>query len=83
MKKQQEYEMIWRNKWLTADAKTIDDMIQSLENAVAELKELKANNVTLDPDGMQDDYACFKTTDKKVAKKFGFEKVEEDEEMED
>ena len=30
------YEYVWRNKWLTSGAKTIDDMIDGLQGAADE-----------------------------------------------
>ena len=35
------YVLLWRNKWLTAQARTIDDMIQALGSAAAELKAMR------------------------------------------
>lgn len=75
------YEMMWRNKFLTLEAKTIDDMIEGLSAAVNDLKEMKAAGITLDEDGpTSDDYARLITDDPKVAEKFGLEKPEWDEE---
>lgn len=41
------YELIWRNKYLTDGAQTIDDMINLLQAAVDDLKSMKAQGVTL------------------------------------
>jgi hypothetical protein len=35
----------WRNKWLTADAKSIDDMIDSLRQAVETLEAMRRDGV--------------------------------------
>src|SRR4051794_33765273 len=52
------YEYLWRNKWLTASAVTIDDMINSLQQAANELQAMKAKGVTLrQGDSTEDDYA--------------------------
>lgn len=69
-----EYEMLWRNKWLTTNAKTIDDMINGLSSAVDELKSMKADGITLSDDcGAADDYARLITTNEEVAKKYHLE----------
>jgi hypothetical protein len=68
------YSCWWRNKWLTADAQTIDDMIKMLEAAAAALRDMRDAGVTLDPQGdTQDDYARLITPDPAVAERFGFE----------
>ncbi|HEX7478759.1 MAG TPA: nucleotidyl transferase AbiEii/AbiGii toxin family protein [Polyangiales bacterium] len=65
------YVYLWRNKFLTIDAKSIDDMIESLSGAADELRKMKADGVTLGPDGgTGDDYAHLTTTDPDVAKKY-------------
>ena len=73
------YVMLWRNKWLTAEAKTIDDMIQALRSAADELEATRKDGVTLDLDarGVGDDYAHLTTTDPEIAKKYDM--VEESE----
>jgi hypothetical protein len=65
------YVTLWRNKWLTADAHTLDDMIQSLQGAAERLQAMRADGVVLDPDGgTADDHAYLVTTDPAVAKKY-------------
>jgi hypothetical protein len=73
------YYLTWRNKFLTTDAETIDDMIEGLESAVQDLREMRSAGVVLEG-GAEDDYAQFVTSDPAVAKKFGFEEEEEFEE---
>ena len=77
------YSLTWRNKWLTADATTIDDMIAALEGAAAELRALRDAGVQLEG-GAEDDYAYLVTTDPAVAAKHGFEEeeIEDDEAFE-
>ena len=76
------YVRLWRNKFLTVDAKTIDDMITVLQRAAAELKAMLDDGVTLNPNGgTTDDYAYLVTTDPEIARKYGME--EEDEGWED
>jgi hypothetical protein len=63
---------LWRNKFLTIHAKSLDEMIASLSAAAAELERMKNDGVTLEPDGgTGDDYAHLVTTDPKVAEKYG------------
>lgn len=72
------YVLLWRNKWLTAEAKNIGEMIESLSSAAAELKAMQDEGVVLeDNGGTGDDYALLVTTDPDVAKKYGM--VEESE----
>jgi|GEM_PF-192405 len=69
------YVMLWRNKWLTAKAKTIDEMIGMLRGASEELQAMKRDGVFLDAEreGVDDDYAHLVTLDPVVAKKYGME----------
>jgi hypothetical protein len=65
--------LLWRNKWLTTDAKSVDDMIGMPRSAVDELDQMRKDGVVLDNDGgTSDDYAYLVTTDPGVAKKYGF-----------
>ena len=74
-----EYDSLWRNKWLTAGAKTMDDMIDALQEAADLLRAMKAAGVVLRDDGaIADDYARLVTNDPGVAKTFGFEEVEDE-----
>lgn len=58
------YVLSWRNKWLTAEAKSIEDMIHHLRSAADQLEAMRQDGVTLD-------YARLVTTDPKVAEKYG------------
>jgi hypothetical protein len=61
----------WRNKWLTADAKSIEDMTASLRAAAETLDAMRRDGVVLDDDsGVGDDYATLWTSDPAVAKKY-------------
>ncbi len=72
------YVTIWRNKWLTAEAKSIDDMNRLLRSAAEQLEQMQKDGVVLeDNGGAGDDYALLVTTDPKVAEKYGL--VEESE----
>jgi hypothetical protein len=72
------YVTLWRNKRLTARAKSIDEMIAALREASSVLEEMRKDGVTLEADGgTDDDYARLVTTDPEVAKKYDM--VEESE----
>ncbi|HVX63083.1 MAG TPA: hypothetical protein VHC19_20850, partial [Pirellulales bacterium] len=73
------YIMLWRKKWLTAESKTIDGMIQALRVAADELEAMRNDGVTLDSEagGIDDDYVRLTTTDPELAKKYDM--VEESE----
>jgi len=72
------YVTLWRNKWLTADAKSIDDMIAALRDAANHLEDMRKDGVMLENDGSTgNDYARLFTTDPEVAKRYDM--VEESE----
>jgi hypothetical protein len=74
------YEMLWRNKWLTSQAKTIEEMIASLRAAADRLDEMRKLGVALEENsggGVGNDYATLVTSDPEVAKKFGLEEERE------
>ena len=84
MNEARRYEMFWRNKWLTSEAQTIDDMIDCLRGAADELAAMKEAGITLDPEGgTGDDYATLITSDAEVAAKFGLQQWEDEEEFEE
>lgn len=65
------YVRVWRNKFLTIDANSINDMIDHLKKATEELEAMRADGVTLEPDGgTADDYAYLVTTDPEIAQKY-------------
>jgi hypothetical protein len=69
------YELLWRNKHLTARCRTIDDFIAAFEAAAATMRRWKEAGIVLEAgSGIADDYATFTTTDPKLAKAEGFEK---------
>lgn len=66
------YETTWRNKFLTMEAKSFDEMISMLQGAVDTLKEMREAGVQFDPEGgTGDDYVRLFTTDEALAKRFG------------
>lgn len=73
------YVALWRIKGLTAEAKTIGDVVQSLRAAADKLELMRKEGVFLDAEagGVGDDYAWLVTADPEVAKKFDM--VEESE----
>lgn len=64
------YEVLWRNKFLTIEAKTIEEMAEKLESAAITLKQMAVDGVVLEG-GAKDDYATLVTYDPKVAEKWG------------
>src|SRR5690349_5528722 len=75
------YKLLWRNRWLTAGARSLQDMIGALQGAVEELRALHTSGVSLDRESaIADDHALLVTTDAEVARTFGFEAEEEAEE---
>jgi len=68
---QKRYMLLWRNKFLTVEARSLDDMIGTLDAAAGQLRAMKADGVVLDPDGgTADDYAHLVTNDPDVARKY-------------
>lgn len=66
------YVTTWRNKWLTAEAKTIEDMIGLLRAGADHLDQMRRDGVVLeDETGIGDDYAHLVTNDPKIAEKYG------------
>lgn len=71
---QRRYVTIWRNKFLTTEAQSLEEMIISLEGATHTLKEMLKDGVVLDPEGgTGDDYAYLVTTNPEIAKKYDME----------
>jgi len=67
------YVSTWRNKWITANAGSIDDFIQTFEELAPLFKAWKAMGIKLYPGcSTGDDYAEFYTEDMDVAIKAGF-----------
>jgi hypothetical protein len=62
---------LWRNQWLTADAKSIGDMIAALRRAADQLEGMRQDGIVLEDEGsVGDDHAHLVTTDPEVAKKY-------------
>ena len=77
-KGQAEYEFLWRNKWLTSNAQSVDDMIACLRAAIKDLQNYqKCPQITPDFQSAEDDYIWFRTGDADIAKKFDFYEVED------
>lgn len=67
------YISTWRNKWITANANSIDEFILTFENLAKMFKEWKAMGIKLYPDcSTGDDYAEFYTEDMDTAVKAHF-----------
>ena len=73
------YITTWRNKWITANAGSIDDFISIFEELAESFRRWKKAGIKLDTDsGIGDDYADFYTEDKEVAIREGFVSKYED-----
>ena len=65
------YIQLWRNKFLTAQAQSIDEMIATLRDAADTLAKMRDDGVKLDArGGTADDYAQLFTTDPDIARKY-------------
>jgi hypothetical protein len=68
----------WQSKLLTRDVGSIDEMIEILGDAGAELREMKADGVMLDPEGgVAGDCVVLVTTDLAVAEKYDMHEASE------
>lgn len=66
------YVRIWRNKLLTLETKSLEELIATLQEAAADLQAMRADGVVLEPEGATaDDHATLVTTDPSVAQKYG------------
>lgn len=71
---QPRYVLLHRNKFLTVDAESLEDMVAKLRSAANELAAMLATGkVHLLPGGVADDYAHLVTDDEAVAERFGFQ----------
>lgn len=68
---QKRYLRLWRNKFLTVDAQSLEEMVSSLVEAAETLKAMLADGVVLEtPGGTADDYAYLVTSNSEIAKKY-------------
>ena len=68
------YERLWRHKYLTADATSLQEMARIFRSAAIELEQMVKAGVILAKDSdMAGDCAWLTTTNPKVAQTFGFE----------
>ncbi len=69
--KRTRYVRLWRSRFLTLEATSIDDMIGVLAGAADELRRMKSDGVALDPaGGTADDHAMLVTMDPAVAERY-------------
>ena len=74
-----DYEYTWANKWATYGAKTFDELIRQYTQALSRLKAMKKDGIVFDENNVdQDGFSFLHTTNKKLAKKYGFEHFEEE-----
>jgi len=71
--------MLWRNKWLTSKAMTLQEMAGGLRSAAEKLEAMLKDGVTLDVavGGVADDYAHLVTTDPEIARKYDMQPEED------
>lgn len=68
------YRTTWRNKWLTASAKSIDEMVTMLRDAATQLEQMAEAGVELEnSDSTEDDYADLVTDKPAVARRFNMQ----------
>lgn len=72
-----QFQIVWRNKFLTITAKSIEDMVASLRGAANRLEAMAGDGIVLSG-GQDEDYAHLTTTDPKIAKKWRMEKDPDD-----
>lgn len=80
MAKETVYKMIWRNKWLTADADTVPQMLECYQWAIDEVKKMQEDGLEFDFGGGPDDYISILTTDAALAEKYGMCQMDFDDE---
>src|SRR5258708_7552306 len=75
---QQQFEIMWRNKWLTSEAKSILAMAKALEAAAKRLRKMGAAGIRLDlaNSTMGDAFAFLTASDPKGAKPFWLAEME-------
>jgi len=72
MEARKRYVKTWRNRCLTTNTKSIEDMIAMLQAAAVELEQMRSDGVVLENEGgLGDDNARLVTLDPKVAEKYG------------
>ena len=79
-KRKRIYETTWRNKWLTAHAESLDEMIQALRDAATRLEQMRNDGVEADFGSAPDDYISLSTTNAALAQKYGLDELSHDEE---
>jgi len=73
-----QYELIWRNKFLTADCQTLGDMADRLAQSAEVLRTMDRTGKVRLEGGAEDDYARLVTDDEAVAIYYDFEEIEDD-----
>lgn len=72
------YVLLWRNRTLTTEADSLEDMAAKLTSAASELTAMfRTGKVRLLVGGIEDDRAKLVTDDPDVAERFGFQDAED------
>lgn len=73
------FEYVWRNKVISTGAQSISDIVRDLRHAADFLERMDNSGKIIYVGGAEDDYATFVTTDPRLAKKYGFVRLDESE----
>ena len=74
---EKKYHFTWQNKWITSEARSIDDFVKVFENLSLKLKRWQELGVKLDlTSNIGGDFAIFEIEDEKIANVEGFKVVE-------
>ena len=71
------YKFLWRNKYITVDAKSLKDMTEEFLGIAGFFQAMLDTGKIELAYGAEDDYATLITEDEAVAKEFGFEAEDE------
>jgi hypothetical protein len=71
------YEWTWRAKWLVDGATSVGEMVEQLQRVAHWLHTLEGAGVRLEGP-VERDYGMLVTNDEQVAKQFGFNLIEDD-----
>ena len=76
------YESFLALKYVASGAKNLSQVIKTLKGAIEELETMHRAGVEIDLQNIEDGHIAYYTGNAKIAKKYGFHKVEREEEIE-
>lgn len=65
------YQMTWTNDSLTAEAESVEDMIEAHQAAIDKLKNMRSDKMEFDCEDAINDYIVVGTNDPLLAEKYG------------